>query len=768
MASFREILLKTVGDGESARRDLKLTAAEIRRLDAMQAEVEVMADTDELERKLAEARADLERLDKVSATADADVNTAEAIAKIRLLEARLAELGARDVDVDVDVNRGAGERAVGFLDKIKGAAAGALSGLNSLAEQGFQAVGQNVASGFLPKVAEAGQGMAGMARVAGIAAAAIGVVLVSSIYAAIAALALLVASASFAAGALGALAVAAGALLVPFAALAIGAIARFKDTADQAGSAANRLKTAATGLADNFKKALAPAADAVFKGLARGFEALAPMISKLKPAFTAFGQVAGKALGDLLTQLSSPKWRQFFTTLIGAAAQALPPLVRSFTSLLTILRNIATAAMPFLIAGFRSMAKGLSSIAKGTSDTDKLGSGIGRLVEHLKAWLDLAGQLGRIFIGFIKGAEGPALRLVQWLADGARAIADWINSAEGQATIKQFFEDMLPLVQQVVEFWGRLIVIGLRLGQAIAPALTSVMTAFNAILTLVGLVVDAFLLIPSSLRGIVAPLGTFAGVLGTITTVIQGIPGAFQSIASAASNVFARVRAIASGAFAFVRGIVTRAVGGAWAWIRNAFNSIKNAVQSAASAMFGFVRNIVTRVVGAAWNWIKGAFNSVKGAVQSAASSMWSAVERWVTRPVGDAFQWIKDAIDDAVDYVRDKVNGLISKWNDLEFSVSIPHGPDISVGTPNLSPIATGVRNFAGGLALVGEEGPEILNLPRGADVLTNAASRRALDGGNLGGNVFNIEAPGGDLPDVESMLAQIDVKLRARGGFG
>lgn len=40
----------------------------------------------------------------------------------------------------------------------------------------------------------------------------------------------------------------------------------------------------------------------------------------------------------------------------------------------------------------------------------------------------------------------------------------------------------------------------------------------------------------------------------------------------------------------------------------------------------------------------------------------------------------------------------------------------------------ADGVRNFAGGMALVGERGPEIVNLPRGADVIPN---------GRIGGGV-------------------------------
>jgi SLT domain-containing protein len=44
----------------------------------------------------------------------------------------------------------------------------------------------------------------------------------------------------------------------------------------------------------------------------------------------------------------------------------------------------------------------------------------------------------------------------------------------------------------------------------------------------------------------------------------------------------------------------------------------------------------------------------------------------------------------------------------------------------------ATGTRNFGGGLAVVGEQGPELVNLPHGASVFTNQASRGMVGGGS------------------------------------
>jgi hypothetical protein len=55
-----------------------------------------------------------------------------------------------------------------------------------------------------------------------------------------------------------------------------------------------------------------------------------------------------------------------------------------------------------------------------------------------------------------------------------------------------------------------------------------------------------------------------------------------------------------------------------------------------------------------------------------------------------------------------------------------------IAKAADDIPGFASGVRNFGGGLAVVGERGPELVNLPGGADVHTNAETRGMLGGGS------------------------------------
>lgn len=64
--------------------------------------------------------------------------------------------------------------------------------------------------------------------------------------------------------------------------------------------------------------------------------------------------------------------------------------------------------------------------------------------------------------------------------------------------------------------------------------------------------------------------------------------------------------------------------------------------------------------------------------------------------------------------------------------------------GTENVKGFATGVNNFEGGLAMIGERGPELVNLPRGSNVHSNGDTKRLFNNNNSQfSNVrFEIEA--------------------------
>lgn len=79
--------------------------------------------------------------------------------------------------------------------------------------------------------------------------------------------------------------------------------------------------------------------------------------------------------------------------------------------------------------------------------------------------------------------------------------------------------------------------------------------------------------------------------------------------------------------------------------------------------------------------------------------------------------------------------NVISSIVNSIKSNIgSIGNIARIAAGIPQF---ATGVQNFSGGMAIVGEQGPELVNLPRGSDVIPNNKLGGSTGGGSTTINI-------------------------------
>lgn len=65
--------------------------------------------------------------------------------------------------------------------------------------------------------------------------------------------------------------------------------------------------------------------------------------------------------------------------------------------------------------------------------------------------------------------------------------------------------------------------------------------------------------------------------------------------------------------------------------------------------------------------------------------------------------------------------------------------------------PYATGTYNHPGGYAVVGERGPEIVDLPRGSKVYPNGEIPDGMGGGDT---IYNITIPAGDIREFNDII--------------
>lgn len=109
--------------------------------------------------------------------------------------------------------------------------------------------------------------------------------------------------------------------------------------------------------------------------------------------------------------------------------------------------------------------------------------------------------------------------------------------------------------------------------------------------------------------------------------------------------------------------------------------------------------NAAARFIVAAWGKVLDFFKAAPGKIASFGKGMWNGI----------------------IDGFKAAVNWIIGKWNwlaDHMPSINIPGVGEVG-GLPKIPALATGGTAVQAGTALVGERGPEVISMPRGASVI-------------------------------------------------
>lgn len=115
------------------------------------------------------------------------------------------------------------------------------------------------------------------------------------------------------------------------------------------------------------------------------------------------------------------------------------------------------------------------------------------------------------------------------------------------------------------------------------------------------------------------------------------------------------------------------------------------------------------------WSGCVGWFNStIITPVSSAFKGLWEGIESFLTNPL----EGIKTMFRNAFNWIIGKVNSLIGGLNKIKMPDWVPGLGGKGINIPKIPTLWKGSNYTLGGLTLVGEQGPELVNMPRGASV--------------------------------------------------
>lgn len=287
------------------------------------------------------------------------------------------------------------------------------------------------------------------------------------------------------------------------------------------------------------------------------------------------------------------------------------------------------------------------------------------------------------------------------------------------------------------------------IGQALSNVWNAITTAFNNVTAFLqnwGPTILAIMFWPFSL--LIGLVITFKDqIMAVLNALWGGISAGFQAVTGFIQAVFQTASAVVMAVWSPIAGFF----GGVWAQIRGVFSGVGNFF----GAVFGWAANAAS-----------GALNSIIGV----ASGVYNAIASFF-RPIGTVAGnmiggTIRGVVNGIIGMVQNGLNSFISMINGAAGIINkIPgvHIPGIPhVGLPRL---AFGAKNYAGGVTLVGERGPELVNLPKGADVYTATQTANAFRNSRGGGGGVTIQhmEVHNDV-DAHNVIEQIGWRL-ARG---
>lgn len=318
------------------------------------------------------------------------------------------------------------------------------------------------------------------------------------------------------------------------------------------------------------------------------------------------------------------------------------------------------------------------------------------------------GDVGRVIDGAVKAVTGFVGSVGKGVADGFNAMVDFLREW-GPTILAVIFWPFSLALGLIISNWSTISSFFRQLWQGIVTIFSPVVGFFAAVFG-------------AAWQGIVAiwnvAVAFFAAIWSGVVTIFSATAGFFGAVFGAAW-----------GAIATVFG----AVGG---WF---------------GARFGEAVEAIKVVFGAITGWFGGIWNSI--------ISMFGRVGGQVGDAVGGAF---KQALNGALGLAEDAINNFFKLINGaIDIINKIPNVHIPKIGEVHIPRFEHGTNYAPGGLSVVGENGPEIVNLPRGSQVKTASETRQTLSKAVSGASVSIGEVHLHGDADIDRLMRAIGMRL-------
>lgn len=379
---------------------------------------------------------------------------------------------------------------------------------------------------------------------------------------------------------------------------------------------------------------------------------------------------AGVKLGDTMSDI-----KQSFGAIATNLGSAVMPLVQDFSDLILEFMPFIQDAMgelgPVLKDLFANFMPPLMELAQ----------------ELFPVIMDVINELLPIIIDLVSELLPAIVEIIQAILPIIPPILDIIK--EIAPYLVDFVKMILPII---VQLFQKIMPLFVKIAEAILPiiaellplimeVLEALLPIIQLILDVIGWLVDVFGdIIDAILPAIIWLIQkVLTPILRVIITVINAVGDAFRSV------------------FEWIKN--------AWSKLPEFFKGIWNGIKSAFSAVTTWFKEIFSK----AWQAVKDVFS--KG------GKVFDGIKEGIANVFHNVVNTIIRGLNAVIAAPFNAINGIFDKLRGLKILKLSPFSWLPALNVPQIPELAEGGE--ANGSALVGEKGPEILDLPKGATVI-------------------------------------------------
>lgn len=394
---------------------------------------------------------------------------------------------------------------------------------------------------------------------------------------------------------------------------------------------------------------------------------------------------------------------------------------------------------------------------------------VGPIIETVRGWLDglfSGGGGGSGFLSTMQSVWGQVQTV----------IGDFIGWLQAH---------VWPIVESYADLWVAVVERIRDIISAVTPVIEALWDKFG------GRILDILENVWETVKGVVeGALLVVRGIIETITGLISGDWGrAWDGIKLILEGVWTLITTIVSGSLTHIQNLlklgwdimkaaasaawdlITSAVSAALTRIVNLVRELPGNVVDALGSLYGVGRQFITGLWDGIWERMQSViawFQGLPGRIYDWALGQVGMLVQLGTMIVSNivaGIQAIAGAITAAVLNALPTGAQIAARIASNAQSVGIPLSPGASAGIKGIFGLAKGTDYWRGGVTWVGEEGPELVNLPRGAQVFPHresmAMASGAASGPRVGMHVENATFESG--LDLETSMRTLNLMMTA-----